>query len=501
MRRRAFTFGLPFALGGLAAGGARADVRSATVAFPMDVPDWVPTLKGTPTTMSIVKCVFDQPMEMAPDLTLTPGVVTATKWLDKTGQTLQVDLRNDVTFHNGDKLSSADFRFTFYEHVKANPLALLSGTWNGVTGIDTPSPTRAIMHLEKPMVIAPSELADLPAFLLPKAYFEKVGSDGFRQKPVGSGPYKLVEYQRNSRIVLEAYDRYWRGPAKIKRLIFQIMPDAAARAAALQSGQADITLNLPVREIDRLGALPGLEPKLNATSGITLLQMVNKGVLKDRNVRLACHHALDKALMSKALSGGHMTPIYMPAGPGMPGYVPGFSIAYDPKKAKALLAQSGYSLQKPVKFNFYSTNGVFPSDFDIARAIVQMWKRVGIEADLKILPSAQLYQYQSQNMFDGPVLKPWNPTTGNPAVYSGYMLDPERYYSVWRSPDVPPKLYPLLHELDDAKRLDGFHAFDKWQVGEGYSIPLFQGLATVVARRQLQMKPFRSGFLVPYTWS
>jgi peptide/nickel transport system substrate-binding protein len=224
-------------------------------------------------------------------------------------------------------------------------------------------------------------------------------------------------------------------------------------------------------------------------------------VLKDKNVRLAAHHALDKAAISKALSGGHMIPIWLPAGPGMPGYVPGFQIAYDPGKAKALLAGSGYSAAKPVKFHFYATNGVFPSDFDIARAIVQLWQRVGIEAELKILPSAQLYDYQSHDKFDGPVLKPWNPTTGNPAVYSGYMLDPARYYSVWRSDDVPPRLYPLLHELDDTKRLEGFHAFDEWQVSQGYSIPLFQGLATVVARKILRFAPYRSGFLVPYGWS
>jgi peptide/nickel transport system substrate-binding protein len=502
VRRRAFNFGLPIALAGLVAKDAlAADPRAVTVAFPIDIPDWIPTIVATPTTLSIVKCVFDQPMEMSPNLALQPALVTGYKWLDETGQTLQVDLRNDVTFHNGDKFTSADVRFTYYEHVKANPLSLLAGTWHVVTEIETPTPSRAIMHFKNPFVIGPSELSDLPAVILPKAYFEKVGMDGFRKKPIGTGPYRLVDYQRSSRIVLEAYDKHWRGPARIKRLTFQIVADPVARAAAVQSGQVDITLNLPVREVERLGGMPGLEPRLNSTTGITLLQMVNKGVLKDRNVRLAAHYALNKPAISKALTGGHMTPIWMPAGPGMPGYVPGFKLDYDPGKAKALLAQSGYSTQKPVIFNFYGTNGVFPSDFDIARAIVQMWKRVGIEAELKILPSAQLYEYQSHNKFDGPVLKPWNPTTGDPAVYSGYMLDPQRYYSVWRSDDVPPRLYPLRQILDDAKRLAAFKAFDQWQVSQGYSIPLFQGLATVVARKNLGYRPFRSGFLVPYSWS
>jgi len=501
MHRRDVVIGLPAALAGLGLTGARAADRAVTVAFPTDVLDWVPTVSGTPTTMSIVKCVFDQPLEMAPDLALRPSLVTAYKWLDEEGKTLQVDLRGGVTFHNGDTFTSDDFRFTFYDHVKANPLSLLAGTWARVTGIDTPSATRAILHFNTPFVIAPSELSDLPAFILPRRYFEKVGLEGFRKKPIGTGPYRLVDYQRNSRIQLEAYDKYWGGPARIRRLTFQIVADPVARAASVQSGQADITLNLPVREVERLGALPGLEPQLYSTTGITLLQLVNKGILKDRNLRLAMHHAIDKVAISKALSGGHMVPIWLPAGPGMPGYVPGFQIPYDPAKAKALLVASGYGPGKPARINFYATNGVFPSDFDIARAIAQMWKRVGIEAVLKILPSAQLYDYQSHDKFDGPVLKPWNPTTGNPAVYSGYMLDPRRYYSVWRSDDVPPRLFPLLEEPDDAKRVAGFKAFDQWQVNQGYSIPLFQGLATVVARKNLAYKPYRSGFLVPYSWA
>jgi peptide/nickel transport system substrate-binding protein len=504
MKRRDFIARL--AAGGLLAGSGIAPSRAAagravTIAFPIDIPDWDPMVNNTPTTSTIVKCVFDAPMELAPDLKLIPNVATGYKWLDDAGKTFQVDLRDDVTFHNGDKLTSADLKFTLFERVKADPTVLSGAPWRGVTAIETPTPTRAILHFDKPLVLAPLELAEFATCILPRDYYQKVGQNGFRKKPIGSGPFRVVDYQRNSRIVLEAYDRYWGGTAKIKRLTFQIVADPVARAAAVQSGQADITLNLPVRDVERLGSLPGMAPYLNSTTSITFIQMVNKGVLQDRNVRLAAHHALDKVAISRALSGGHMTPVWMPAGPGMPGYVPGFKMAYDPDKARALLAQSGYGPQKPVKINFYATNGVFPSDFDIARAVVQMWKRVGIEANLKILPAAEIYSYQRTNRFDGPVLKPWNPAAGDPYSYSGFMLDPTRVYSVWRSQDVPPKLYPLLDEIDPGKRTAGFKAFDQWQVGQGYSIPMFQGLATVVARKDLAFHAYRSGFLRPYTWS
>jgi peptide/nickel transport system substrate-binding protein len=475
--------------------------RSVTIAFPIDIPDWDPMVNTTPTTSTIVKCVFDAEMELTPDLKLIPNVVTGYRWLDTNGKTFQVDLRDDVTFHNGDKLTSTDLKFTLFDRIRADPTVLSGAPWRNVSGVETPTPTRAILHFDKPMALAPIEMAEFAACILPRDYYLKVGQNGFRKNPVGSGPYRLVDYQRNSRIVLEAYDRYWGGAAQIKRLTFQIVADPVARAAAVQSGQADITLNLPVREVERLGKLPGMAPYLTPTTSITFIQMVNKGVLQDRNVRLAAHHALNKPAISKALTRDHMVPVWLPAGPGMPGYVPGFKLAYDPDKAKALLAKSGYGPQKPVTFNFYATNGVFPSDFDIARAVVQMWKRVGIEANLRIFPPAEIYAYQRSNRFDGPVLKPWNPAAGDPFSYSGFMLDPTRVYSVWRSQDIPPKLYPLLQEVDPDKRIAGFKAFDQWQVSQGYSIPMFQGLATVVARKNLNYRPFRSGYLRPYTWS
>ena len=478
-----------------------ADVRAVTIAFPLDLPDWDPMVNNTPTTSTIVKCVFDSPMDLTPDLKLVPHVVTSCRWLDKAGLSFEMNLRDDVLFHNGDKLTSRDLKFTLFDRVRADPTVLSGAPWRGVTSAETPSATRLILHFDKPLVIAPLELAEFGSVILPADYFQKVGQDGFRKAPVGSGPFRLVEYVRNSRIVLEANQKYWAGAPKIRRLTLQIVADPVARAAAIQSGQADITLNLPVREVERLGALPGMSPQLNSTTSMTFIMMVNKGVLKNRNVRLAMHHAIDKQAISKALTGGHMQPVWMPAGPGMPGYVPGFKIPYDPAKAKALLAQSGYSNAKPVKINFYGTNGVFPSDFDIARAIVQMWKRVGIEASLKILPPAEIYAYQRSDRFDGPVIKPWNPAAGNPFSYSGFMLDPSRVYSVWRSEDAKERLMPLLVELDDVKRTEGFKAFDQWQVSQGYSIPLFQGLATVVARKNLNYRAYHSGYLRPSTWS
>lgn len=499
IQRRDFLGGLAIAAATGTGAFAQAP-RSVTIAFPMDILSWDP-VSLNPTQSAIVKCVYDQPLELAPDLKFAPSVVASHRWLNQDCTLLELNLRAGISFHNGDPLTSADIRFSFLERPRAQKASLLAGVWSAVQEIETPTPLKAIVKFATPMAIAPVMFADIPAYILPKAYYEKVGKEGFEARPVGSGPYRMVEYQRDQRIVLEAYEGYWRGPAKVKRLVFQVTKDPTARAAAMQAGQADLTMNIPVREAERLGALPGLAPHLDPTTGVIFLQLSNTGVLTDRNVRLACHHAIDKAAMSKALFGGHATAVSMPAGPGFPAYVPGFEVAHDPDKARALLAASGYSAAKPVKLNFYTSKGVFASDFDMARVIAQMWQKVGIDVNLQVLDSPTLYEYQRTGKFDGLVLKPFNPAAGDPGTYSGYMLDPKMSFSIWKGEDIPPRLYPLMQEPDYARRIDGFKAFDMWQVEQGYSIPLFLGLTTIVAKKSLDFKPYKSGILVPYSWA
>jgi len=474
---------------------------SVTIAFPMDIPSWDPHAAGNSVAASITKCVFDQPLELASDLTLGPGVVSLYEWLGNDGKTLALKFRNDVVFHNGDRLTSDDFRFSFFDRPRAEKTLYIGGVWHGIEGIETPSATDAIVHFSAPMGIAPVMLADIPAYIVPRAYFEKVGRDGFMAKPIGSGPYKLVDYQRDSQIVLEANSKHWRGAPAIRRVTFRVVKDPVARAAALQSGQADVVSQLTVREATRLGALPGKHADLHETTGIVLLQMVNKGILQNRDLRLAAHHAIDKQAINTALFSGHATPIYTPSQPGMPAFDPNFKVPFDLARAQALMAQAGYSASNPARINLYTTKGVFASDYEVAQAIAQMWQKANIVADIKVLPLPMLFDYQNHDKFDGPVLKPWGTASGDPGTYSGYMLDPKIPFSIWKSDDIPARLYPLLAETDAAKRIAGFKMFDKWQVEQGYSIPLFGMSATLAMRSSLKFTPYRSGLLLPYSWA
>jgi peptide/nickel transport system substrate-binding protein len=480
---------------------AAADEPTITLAYPIDVPSWDPIAASSLLTISLYKCVFDKPLNIMPDLSFGPSVVASYKFLDTSGEVLELEFRPDVTFHNGDKLTADDFKFTFFDRIKADRTLTLGGTWNIIEAIETPSPTRAIVHFGSPFVAATQILADSSAYIVPRRYFEQVGRDGFNQKPIGSGPYRVIDYQRDSRIVLEAYDKYWGGRAKIRNVTFQIIKDTSARIAAVQSGQVDFAHNLPVREITRLGALPGLAGVIHSITNVVLIHMVNKGIYKDRNLRLAMHRAIDKAALSKAFLGGKGEPLSMWSGSGMPANDPTFNFSYDPNKAKELLAESGFTNGKPAKIEFTTFNGVFPNDFDLARAIVQMWKNVGIEANLSVMELTKFAELARNDRIEAPALSSWFNASGDPQVYSGTLLDPKKRFAIWRSDDIPPRLDPLLVEADYDKRIAGYRQFDRWAIEQGYAVPLLQGVGTVVHAKRINYVPFKNGWILPYHWT
>ncbi|WP_158969426.1 ABC transporter substrate-binding protein [Paraglaciecola sp. L3A3] len=475
-------------------------IKSAVIAFPFDVESWDPTSRVIPHTTSLYKLMFDQPLAYDADNQLTAAVIKNHAWLDDKGLTLSLQFRDDVYFHNGDKLTSEDFKYTFFDRPQQDKTIQLGYIWGSIVNIETPSPTQAIIHFNKPFVTALQYLAFAGAFILPKDYLEKVGIEKFLEHPIGSGPYKLISYQRNNRISLQAFDKYWAGKPKIEKLTVQITPSSTSRIAALQSAQVDLSYALPIRDSKRMGNMPKLTSALSSTIDTYLIHMVNRGPLKDINVRLAMHYAINKTAISKALLAGISKPISSACPPTTPCYQATPNFDYDPAKAIEYLKQSGYSSKNPVKFTFFATKGVSPADNLMARAIMQMWKKVGIEAKLETIDFAKFFQKVADNSFQGPVLWLWNNSTGDPELYAGTYLNANNMFSVWRSEEVMQRLTPLLSENNYSKRIEKYKDFNKWIVEQGFSIPLLEGINSVVHNSSLPYKAYRNGWLVPNNW-
>jgi peptide/nickel transport system substrate-binding protein len=474
----------------------RAADDTVTIAWPSDVPGWDPNQRFTPDAQSLFKAVFDQPLDQNPNLNLVPHLIT--RWeLSPDGLSLPIELREDVVFHNGDRMTAGDFRYTFLERIKTTPGLDIANSWRKVQDIEVLSPTKAVMRFSSPAPTAPVWLAFLGSYVVPKAYVEQVGAPAFAQKPIG--PYRLVEWEMNGRIVLERNDSYWGQKPAIRRVTVQIIKDPSARVAAVQSGQAHLAINLPVREVVRLQSEPKLAAELDPITRIILLQVRDDLGFADANVRLAAHHAIDKAALSRAFYNNAAVPLSQLATPGTPGYMADFTFAYDPELAKQLMAKSGFGPDKPVKIGLATTNGQFPSDYDIARAIGQMWKRVGIEADIQVIEYAKYFELNRGHKLPEATLYSFDNATGDPEIFVGYMLNPKLPFSPWQEMTLGQKVIDLFNVADTEKRYAGWQAIDREAMEMGAKIPLLQSVLTVARRKDLAVTQYANGWVLPQT--
>src|SRR5258707_3956861 len=141
----------PTALGALGLPAWAQGRDAITIAFPTDVPTWDPNARVLVGVQSLYKAVFDSPLTQAPDLSARPHLVKAWRYRDAASLELEVELRDDAVFHNGDKVTAEDFRFTFDVRPKMPPpdggRKLDSGfIWRKVRAVEVLSPTRAVMH-------------------------------------------------------------------------------------------------------------------------------------------------------------------------------------------------------------------------------------------------------------------------------------------------------------------------------------------------------------------
>src|SRR5271168_4155852 len=303
----------------LAAGAVRAAGKDTlTIAYNVNLPSFDPT-DGTsavnPTIQAIYRSIFDQYIGQAPDLTLKPGILTAWGWNDDKTK-LWMDVRPDVKWQDGLPLTPEDVVWSLERAGKkdsANPISFIWST-AGNYKIDGNRINADAIRYEPTFFMW---MAFLTGYILPKAYYEKVGAEGFEKKPVGAGPYMVDEYQGNAFLRLKRNDKYWGPKPAFETVIFKFVPDGTSRVAEIESGSSDVTLEIPYEEYDRLKAKPGLAGICEPISDIGMIFITNvEKEMLDENVRQAAIHAIDKDLIAKRLLRGYATPIATLEAPG-----------------------------------------------------------------------------------------------------------------------------------------------------------------------------------------
>jgi peptide/nickel transport system substrate-binding protein len=193
-----------------------------------------PRLANDTTARRVIEQVFDGLVELDPQLRVRPAL--AESWTQVSPTVWVFKLRRNVKFHDGSPLSAADVAFTYTTILDPALRAPLRGLYTPISRVEAVDNETVRFTLSAPY--APLlKYADIG--IVPKAVVERAGAE-FAARPVGTGPYKFVSWQRNSRITLEANPDYWKGRPRLSQVVFNIIPDNTTRAAALESGDVDL---------------------------------------------------------------------------------------------------------------------------------------------------------------------------------------------------------------------------------------------------------------------
>ena len=248
----------------------------------------------------------------------------------------------------------------------------------------------------------------------------------------------------------------------------------------------------------RLLGQPGLAGVCKPVSDIGMIFITNiEKEMLDINVRQAAAHAIDKAAIVARLLKGYGVAIDTLQTPDYLAFDATTKVAYDPEKAKALLAKSGYSPSKPVKFTIQTTRGFKPKDYEMIQAIVGMWRKVGIEATIEVYEIAKHFELRMGHKLAPMAFYNWGNAIGDPATSTGFAAFGPSPHSAWKSADLDAKIGPLWGEVDEAKRIAGWKAVDRYIAEEAYVIPLVQYAQPIVFKSSLKVVANGTGALQP----
>lgn len=317
---------------------------------------------------------------------LVPAI--ASSWQREDDRTLRLTIADGVKFHNGRNVTAQDVAFSFSSDriwgekpmVARGPL--FSARFESVEAVDDKT---VLMRTKAADYSLEKRLASWISWVVPEKEYREMGPDAFGQKPIGTGPYKFVEFVNGDRVVLEAFDDYYLGKPTASRVTFQVVPEVASRVAGLISGEYDMACALSPDNLAMLETQSHVEPRASQIENVHLyIYQSDAPVVSDRRIRQALNLSIDRDLLNKALwsgmagvTNGFQIPQY---GECYDADRPGFK--HDPEKARALLKEAGYNGEK---ITFRTLNDYYVNSVAAIQMMMEMWKSVGLNVDMQIL--------------------------------------------------------------------------------------------------------------------
>jgi peptide/nickel transport system substrate-binding protein len=417
-------------------------------------------------------------------------LATAWKWVDE--RTLELELRRGVKFHNGQEFTADDVVHTLDFVSKPENKVVTQQNVSWIDRTEKMDAYKVRVITKKPFPAAIEYLAG-PVVIHPHEYYAKVGPKGMNEKPVGSGPYRIAQHVPGKLLLLERNPDYFKdGPKpapKVPRVEIRVIPDRQTQVAELLSGGLDLIMNVAVDQAQQMRAVPNLQIVSGETMRIAFLQFDTTDQtlappLRDIRVRKAIMHAIDRDGMVKSLAGEGSRVLHTLCFPsqfgctdaGAPRY------AYDPAKARQLLAEAG-----------------FPDGFDVdlyayrerhqTEAMIGYMHAVGIRANLRFMQYVAVRD--STRAHKAPLShQTWgsfsvNDVSASTPVFFKFTPD-----DVNRDPEVRDLLERGDSSVDPEQRKDAYAKALALIQERAYALPLFSLTTYYAAADGLAFTPY-----------
>lgn len=344
----------------------------------------------------VFAAMCDRLVDVDENLKVVPGLATDWKWSED-GKTLTMNLRQGVTFQDGEKFDADAVKFNI-DRALTLPGSLRKSEISSIESVEVASPSQVIFHLKTADAALLSQLTDRAgAMLAPKA----AAKPDFATHPVCSGPYQFVSRVQQDRIVLKRFENYWNKAAyHFDKVVFLPIPDASVRLANLRSGDLDLTEGIAASDVKTVEADSKLA--LAKTTGLgyqgITFNIANGKVdpanpfAKDARVREAFSLAIDRDALNQVAFEGVYTPANQAFSPVSPYHVKLPIAPRDVEKARALLAAAG--VKTPVNVTLLVTNN--PTSQQVGQVIQAMVSEAGFNVNLQMSEFASLLDRQQR---------------------------------------------------------------------------------------------------------
>jgi peptide/nickel transport system substrate-binding protein len=377
--------------------------------------------------------------------------VLATKWTQNDPKTWTFDLVDNATFHNGEKFSSADVKYTFKRILDPATASSYAPLYDAIDSVEAPSPVQVVFKLKTPFGPFLSNLANNGEIVNQKA----IEAADPARNPVGTGPFQFVEWVQGDHVTLKKFDKYFvPGKPYLDEITFRFLLVDQSRIEALRAGELDWVDAVPLNQLSTLKTDPDFAYVTSATAGIPdyLALNVTKAPFDNVKVRQAIAWAVDKtAIRDVAYFGaGEVGSEEVPSGSPWFGGTDPYK-APDLDKAKALLKEAGFETGLTVK---YLGLPQYPELLKTGEVVRDQLKAIGITMEIEPVDVSI--------WFDRFVKGDYEITS----AYQERTLDPDNFYALvlrtggainttgYSNPDLDQLIEQARTETDDTKRKD-----------------------------------------------